>query len=190
MKDEKEMLLRIIEGDERAFSILVQEYWNTIFSHAFAYLKSVEKAEETTQDIFMRLWKARAGLGKIKSLDNYLFIIARNQIFNETRIRIAQLYAVDEKMEALNATPIQQTEFRETYQLLQQGVALLPGKRKRVFIMSRFEGMSNEQIASVLGMHKDTVYQYLVKALNFLKVYLHEHSDDLTVLIILLGGIS
>jgi RNA polymerase sigma-70 factor (ECF subfamily) len=190
MKDEKQLLLRITEGEERAFSILVHEYWNTIFSHAFAYLKSVEKAEEITQDIFMRLWKARAGLGKIKNLDNYLFILARNQIFNETRKRITQLYAVDEKMEALNATPVQQTEFRETYQLLQQGITLLPEKRKKVFIMSRFEGMSNEEIAAALGIHKDTVYQYLVKALSFLKIYLQEHSDDLIILIILLGSIS
>lgn len=187
---EKELLSRIAGGDEHAFGILVHKYWNTIFSHALAYLKSVEKAEEITQDVFMRLWKARGRVGDIKNLDNYLFILARNQIFNETRKRIDQLYAVDdENMEALSATPDQQTEFRETYQLLLKGVELLPEKRKRVFTMSRFEGMSNEQIASALGMHKDTVYQYLVKALNFLKLFLQEHSDNMVVIIIVLGGL-
>lgn len=44
--------------------------------------------------------------------------------------------------------------------------------------MSRLEGMSHEQIAQVLGIHKITVAQYIFKSRSFLKSYLKEHTDD------------
>lgn len=176
--NEKELLLKIAEGDEKAFNVLVHQYWNTFFSHALAYLKSVEKAEETTQDIFMRVWQARQTLPAVNSLKDYLFIVARNQIYNEARKKIMQLYLPLENQEAGYASPVQETEFKETYQLLLQGIEALPEQRRKIFKMSRLEGMSNKQIAANLSMHKDTVYQYIVKALNFLKIYLKEHYED------------
>lgn len=188
--NEKELLLRIAEGDEAAFGLLVRQNWNTIYSHALAYLKSVEKAEETTQDVFLQIWKTRKTLPTVNSLKNYLFIVARNQIYNEARKKIVQLYLPSEDLEAVNASPGQAAEFKETYQLLLQGIEQLPDQRRKVFKMSRLEGMSNEQIAAALGMHKDTVYQYLVKALNFLKVYLMEHGTHSLVLLIMLNSLS
>ncbi|MBC9929157.1 RNA polymerase sigma factor [Chitinophaga qingshengii] len=188
--NENDLLSRIARGEEQAFTLFVRAHWNTIFSHAIAYLKTVEKAEEVTQDIFMRLWKTREKLGSVKSLKDYLFIVARNQIYNEARKKIQQLYIPSDDLEADAATPDQYTEYRLTYQLLLKGVELLPEQRKKVFTMSRFGGMSNEQIAAALGMHKDTVYQYLAKAVSFLKVYMKEHSSDPILLIILFGGLS
>lgn len=188
--NESDLLSRISRGDQQAFTLFVRAHWNTVFSHAIAYLKTVEKAEETTQDIFMHLWKTREKLASIKSMKDYLFIVARNQIYNEARKKIQQLYLPSEDLEANTTSPDQHTEYRLTYQLLLRGVELLPEQRKKVFKMSRFGGMSNEQIAATLGMHKDTVYQYLAKAVSFLKVYMKEHSDNPILLIILLGGLS
>lgn len=188
--NESDLLSRISGGDQQAFTLFVRAHWNTVFSHAIAYLKTVEKAEETTQDIFMHLWKTREKLASIKSMKDYLFIVARNQIYNEARKKIQQLYLPSEDLAANTTSPDQHTEYRLTYQLLLKGVELLPEQRKKVFKMSRFGGMSNEQIAATLGMHKDTVYQYLAKAVSFLKVYMKEHSDDPILLIILLGGLS
>lgn len=169
---------------------MVQHNWNTIYSHALAYLKSVEKAEETTQDIFMRVWKARENLPGVNSLKDYLFIVARNQIYNEARKKIGQLYLPLNDQGASHASPVQEAEFKETYQLLLRGIEQLPEQRRKVFKMSRLDGMSNEQIAIALGMHKDTVYQYIVKALSFLKVYLKEHCEDSLLLLIVLHGFS
>ncbi|MHA4806994.1 RNA polymerase sigma factor [Flavitalea flava] len=184
------LLQRIANGDEQAFSAVLRKYWNTVFSHALAYLKSVERAEETTQDIFLKLWRSRSTLSEVKSLKNYLFIIARNHIYNEARKRIDRLFFPSDQIHAADPLPHQQTEYRETYQILLRGVELLPEKRKRVFKMSRFEGMTNEQIAESLGMHKDTVYQYLTKALGFLKVYVQENAGVPLWVIILIAEIK
>ncbi len=181
--DEKELLLRVQESDETTFELLLRTYWNTVFSHALAYLKSVEKAEELTQDVFMNIWKARKNLPAVQCFKDYLFITTRNRILNETRKRLSELYTnhLPDPLEV--ADPAGATEYRETYQILMQGIELLPEKRKRVFKMSRLEGMSNEQIAETLSIHRDTVYQYLAKSVAFLRLYLRDHAGY-TVLIL------
>lgn len=187
--NERKLLSCIAEGDEQAFGVLLQEYWRTIYSHAIAYLKSVEKAEETTQDIFMQIWNTRQTLPAVKSLKDYMFIVARNKIYNEARKKIAALYLPLENPETDNAFPDQQIEYKETYQILLRGIELLPEQRRKVFKMSRLEGMSNEEIAQALGMRKETVYQYVVKAQGFLRVYMKEHGQNSFILLILLNSL-
>jgi len=185
--DEDDLLQRIGKGEQRAFSEFVRRQWNTIYSHSLAYLRSAQRAEEVTQDIFLKVWLNREKLTEVRSQENYLFILARNHLVNETRKRIDQLYGQPSAAEASTAlTPDLQTEYKESYHLLLKGIELLPEKRKQVFKMSRLEGMSNERISTELGMHKDTVYQYITKALIFLRTYLREHSDDTALVILLL----
>lgn len=187
--DEKELLLRITRGDQPAFTEFVRRRWNTIYSHCLAYLRSAQRAEEVTQDIFLKVWLNREKLGEARSPEDYLFILARNHLVNETRKRIDQLYGQPSAAEvSTTLTPDLQTEYRESYRLLLKGIELLPEKRRLVFKMSRLEGMSNERISAELGMHKDTVYQYIAKALIFLKTYLREHSDDTALVILLLAS--
>jgi len=183
--DGKDLLERIGKGDQRAFARMVQSYWNTIYSQSLAYLKSAPRAEEVTQDIFMKIWNTREKLAGVRQLDNYLFIIARNQIVNETRRRIDIVYGQLDEQIAHSSSPDLQTEYRESYQLLLKGIEQLPEKRRQVFKMSRLEGLGNEEIAARLGIHKDTVYQYLVKSLLFLRTYMQEHMDKTLLLLFL-----
>jgi RNA polymerase sigma factor (sigma-70 family) len=182
-----DLLARIGRGDQRAFAEMVSTYWNTIYSQGLAYLKSAPRAEEITQDIFMKVWDTREKLPAVRNLDNYLFIIARNRIVNETRKKINLIYGPVEEQTETASTPDLQTEYRESYQLLLKGIGLLPEKRRAVFKMSRLEGMSNEQIAATLGIHKDTVYQYLIKSILFLRDYMQQHMGDTLLLLLLLG---
>ena len=171
-------MIRIGRGDQLAFAEMVRRHWNTIYSHGLAYLKSAPRAEEVTQDIFMKVWITREKLPEVRNLDNYLFIIARNHIFNETRKKITLVYGQVEERAETSALPDLQTEYKESYQQLLKGIELLPEKRRIVFKLSRLEGLSNEQIAARLDIHKDTVYQYLVKSLLFLRAYMQEHLGE------------
>ena len=176
--EDGDLLTRVTAGDQAAFAEIVRRYWNTIYSHGLAYLKSAPRAEEITQDIFMKVWITREKLAEVRNLDNYLFILARNQIFNETRKKINLIYGQVEERTETSFSPDLQTEYKESYQQLLKGIELLPEKRRVVFKLSRLEGLSNEQIATQLGIHKDTVYQYLVKSLLFLRSYMQEHIGD------------
>ena len=184
---DQELLARVTASDAAAFTELLRRHWNSVYSHALAYLKSIQTAEEITQDVFLNIWQARGRLHTVESFRDYLFITARNRIFNETRKKIIEFYTDRMVERSESRTPDQITEYRETFDVLLQGIAELPEKRQQVFRMSRLEGMSNDQIAAALGMHRDTVYQYLTKAVSFLKIYLRDHHGDTALFLLLLG---
>lgn len=187
---EQGLLDAVAEGDEQAFARLVRAFGDTIFSQSLAFVKSVPHAEELTQDIFMKVWRKREMLKEVEHFENWLFILARNMIFDSFKIKIncpLQFAGIEAGVDLM--TPDLHAEGRDTYQLLLKGIEQLPEKRQQVFRMSRLEGMSHEQIAQELGIHKVTVAQYIVKSLSFLKSYLEEHTGDTILVIILLRGL-
>jgi RNA polymerase sigma factor (sigma-70 family) len=169
-KEEESVALSLISaGDEAAFTLIVKKYWRNVYSHALTYLKYGPLAEEITQDIFMRMWDHRSKLEGVNSFENYLFILSRNCIVSALRKKLKEPTPLNENLaEEPLFVPDQQAEYKETYQCLLRGIELLPEKRKLVFKMSRLEGKTHEAIAAELGIHKDTVSQYIVKALVFL----------------------
>lgn len=188
--ERSETLVRVAAGDERAFAQLTRAYGDTIFSQALAFVKSVPQAEELTQDIFMKVWRNREKLTGVENFENWLFILARNLIFDSFKIKVNAPLEFAGSYDTEFITPDLQAEQRDTYRLLLRGIELLPEKRQQVFRMSRLEGMSHEQIAQTLGIHKITVAQYIVKSLSFLKSYLEEHTGDTILVIILLRGLA
>lgn len=127
------------------------------------------------QDVFVKLWKNRHELSAVRSIDNYLFIIARNTMISRIRARLREPgFISGQEKEDEHGRPDRLLEDKETLAILMEGIALLPAKRQEVFRMSRLDGLSNVAIAQQLGMNKDTVKQYLAKALVFLKAHMKE----------------
>jgi len=184
------LLQQVAKGDENAFAGLVRLYWKNIYAHALSWVRSAEEAEELTQDIFLKVWHAREQITRIENFENWLFIISRNTIVSAVRKKLNRpTFIQEQEMEERSLRPDALSESRQHYQVLLNGIGLLPEKRQEVFRMSRLEGLTHEQIAERLGIHKDTVAQYIVKAVAFLKSYLQEHIGDSLVVIILLGGL-
>lgn len=189
--NEQELLLQVAKGDEAAFATLIRYHWKNVYGHALAWLKSVEEAEEITQDIFLKVWNTRSRLAEVDNFENWLFIIARNAIASAFRRKIDKpSFLTDQEIEENSIRPDHLMERQQHYQILLAGINMLPDKRQQVFRMSRLEGLSHHEIASKLGMHKDTVAQYIVKAVGFLKSYLKEHIHDNLLIILLLGGLA
>lgn len=195
-----DLLSRVAEGDEKAFAALIRLYWKNIYAHALSWVRSAEEAEELTQDIFLKVWHSRETLPEMENFENWLFIISRNAILSAVRKKLSRPAFLQQQELEENSLrpdllsensqrPDLLSEKRQHYQVLLEGIALLPEKRQQVFRMSRLEGLTHEQIAERLGMHKDTVAQYIVKAVTFLKSYLREHIGDSLMVIILLGGL-
>jgi len=184
------LLRQIAEGDEKALAGLVRLYWKNIYAVALSWMKSAEEAEELTQDVFLKIWHSRGQISQVDHFENWLFIIARNTIVSAVRKKLNKpTFLQEQELEENSLRPDRLLESRQHYQVLLTGIGLLPEKRQRVFRMSRLEGLTHEQIAEQLGMHKDTVAQYIVKAVAFLKSYLHEHLGDALLVIILLASL-
>lgn len=171
--NEKELLLRVAARDQRAFTLLVEQYAATVYRHVLQYIKSAPLAEEITQDIFLKIWENVDALANLQSFAAYLHVITRNRTISELRKKLdGPVEAAIDEIEEKLLTPATQLEYRQLSDILQQGIELLPSRRKQVFKMSRFEGMTYEHIATELSISKGTVNEHIVEALAFLRGYL------------------
>lgn len=178
--DEKTILSSVISGDQRSFTVLVDFYWNSVYSHALAYTKSAARSQEITQDIFLKVWGKRSDLTEVREFKNFLFILSRNEIISAMRKKLMDVSGhdpLDRPEDTL--IPHLQLEYKESYSRFLAAMEKLPPTRKIIFKMSRMEGLKYEEIARKMNLSKNTVKEHIVLALSFVRTYLHTHSDFL-----------
>lgn len=186
--NESALLLRIADGDESSYTLLVERYWQKALQHALSFVKSYPIAEELTQDIFIQIWEKREKLSEVNSFNNYLFIVSRNLIISHIRKKLIETDSLkDEKLQELFFKPDEQYEFQELVEIINEGAALLQEPRRSVFLLSRMEGRDADYISKELGIATRTVRWHLVQALNFLRNYLHKHYHINLLTLISLG---
>lgn len=166
--------------------MLIRQYSSTVYFHCLSYLKSSDRAEELTQDIFLQIWRRQTKLKDIHSFKDYLFIVSRNMIYKSFRKKIremANLTGQDDLVASDQADL--QMDYKESYGILLKGICLLPEKRRQAFALSRFEGKTHEEIAGIMNIGKITVAQYIMFAVDFLKRYLKKNTEGAVLLCML-----
>ncbi|MRG45038.1 RNA polymerase sigma-70 factor [Chitinophaga sp. SYP-B3965] len=182
--NEKELLSRIVKGDESAYKMVFLQYWPRVYSTALIFTKVPALAEDAAQEVFAQLWIKRALLADVKEFRTYLFSMARNLIFNTLRTKIftgnfdeyLQEYFADSF-----ADPAALLEFKEAGQIIEKGIDQLTPQQQKVFRMSRFQGLSHAEIAKATGLSPRTVKNYMVAAIQSLRGHLDEQADSITI---------
>lgn len=172
LNKEEDLLLRIRKGDEVAFELLFYRYKGKIYDFVRRSLPAGEDAESMVQDVFTKLWINRHLLDPDKSLNAFLYRIARNEIFGHLRkVLVKRKYMEDLSfsLEGPVETTQRQIEYQELAALVAKLVEAMPERRRQVFLMSREEGLSYREIAVQLGISENTVDSQIRKALDFLK---------------------
>ena len=84
---EKELLRQLIRGDIAGYEVLFHKYYPTFFAFIKGMTKETVVAEDITQNIFMKVWLNRERLDAAKSIRNYLFVLAKHEIYNYFRTK-------------------------------------------------------------------------------------------------------
>ncbi|MGI0107030.1 RNA polymerase sigma factor [Salinimicrobium sp. WS361] len=184
--EDRLLVEQLRNGSERAFKSLYEKYRRDIYAYSRSLLKSDANAEEIVQDVFMKLWMHSQDLNSELSIKAYLFTIARNLSFNFLA-RAANNSSLREEIFYRSQTHSDST----THSLLdsdyesikERAIDLLPPKRRTIFLMSRKEHKSYEDIGAELNISVSTVKTQMSKALSTLREYLKLHTD-LTLVIL------
>ncbi len=153
------------QKDHKAFEELYQRHFASLFRYVFKVMQDKDTAEDLIQNIFMDLWN-RHPVTPITSLQAYLFGSARNQIAKEIR-RNKWNKTQLEYLENIHAT-LSTDEYMaelETRTHIESAILKLPQKCRHVFELSRFNYLSNKEIAGRLGISVFTVENHIKKAL-------------------------
>jgi len=186
----KELLIRIAEDDTKAFTQLFDKYWLQVFAHVRTYIKNTGQAEDITQDIFFSIWLNRSKLATVQDFEPWLFVVTRNRTISGMRKILKEtdhgISAIIPEIAAVPGdTPVDQLDYKQSRELLQQAVDQMPPRRRQVFQMSRQEGLTHQEIAEQLQISKATVNEHINEALTFLKAKLADYPGLFSALLLI-----
>ena len=193
LMDEREVVLRLIDGDEEAFCELYAAYKNRLLYFALKFVKSHEFAEDIFQDAFTVVWQTRRFINPEASFSSYLYTIVRNRILNQLR----DLANQDKLREQIFSQAVDYTNetkdeilVNDLRQFITRALQQLTPRQREIFEMSREQQMSHREIAESLGISVNTVQESISTSLRTLRTYLKKNSivgADLILLLICLN---
>lgn len=159
----------ISNGDEAAFAEYYTGFVDSLVRFLTKIVGNVEEAKEIAQDVFVKLWESRGKVDPDKQLDGFVYTTAKNMALNVIRKRQVHFKYHKERMSSAENADLSADEeiiSRETEILIRHVINNMPPQRRKAFEMSRYEGLSYEEIAREMGLSVDTVKTHIRLALK------------------------
>lgn len=184
MKDDN-LFIAINQGDPATFQQLYAQYYTALCVYARRFTRSKEIAEEVVQEVFLKLWEHQGRLSISGSLKSYLYTAVRNQCLDHLK-HLQVVHKFDEyyshllkeaedlyifSQESGDAIMIA----NELEKSVSEAIDSLPEQCKKIFKLSRFDGLKNKDIADKLGVTINTVQRQMSIALEKLRVTLKKY---------------
>lgn len=187
-----EFMRSFCSGREEAFVELYRRYRDRIYNFCRRMLRAPALAEEATQDVFLKLYRARAVYVARSRFSTYLYTIARNHCLN-LRARRTETLADEEIGERaerpsppVGRDPSRLLELGELRTALERALGGLPENQRAALILCHYDGLSQREAAEVLGLSESAVKALVHRSkesmLRALGSYLRDTSDASTLL--------
>ncbi len=180
---DKDILINDLSaGSKEAFEYLFTAYYPRLRNYASHFIADVDDVEDILQDCFVSLWNRRSMLTGI-SISSMLFTMVRNGCLNFLKHKaIAEGYNAQELRQLNGSEALYNYDFLGSadtellYDELQRQIAdvlqTLPERSRQVFVMSRFEGLKNKEIAERLDISVKVVEKHITKSLALLRKHI------------------
>ena len=186
---------RLAQGDERALAELHGRWARPLMAFLAGMCGDRSLAEDLTQEVFVRVWRAAPRYEPTAKFSTWLFHIARNHWLNEREKRMHRVRAFsldqaghDEDQPSLDVkdqdarTPDAEALDRELGKHIQRAVARLPEKLRETWVLAVSQGLPYQEVGEILSIPVGTVKSRMFQAMRAvrddLKPYLGEDCPD------------
>ncbi len=171
--NEKFLVKQLRKGNHLAFDSLFEIYFDRLFRFALSIVKNKDDAEELVQDVFVKVWQKRSTVNNHYSFKSFLFSVAYHTIISflrKKKLQISDLNDInidfsDNESNNADYTII----YNEQLQIIDDIIGSMPYMRQKIFRLSRYEGLSYAEIASKMGISKNTVENHISSALKYIR---------------------
>lgn len=186
--------LRFKNGDELAFEKIFKSNHRQIIGFCNQFITDWDKAQSLAQEAFINLWLNREKIETLNGIKAFLYTYAKSSCLNYIRHRKIiskyedlQLQSKEDQLnrEVLESFDFNSLEFIELEELIMRSINELPDQCRRVFMMSRFDGKMNKEIAEDLNITVKSVEANITRALKTLRLELAEYLPVILVQLIM-----
>jgi len=185
------LMLRVHNGDERAFEELYHRYYRKLLNFFYGMSRSGQMAEDLCQETFLRVWKLRRRYAATGPFSAYLFAFGRLVWLEEARRlgrhrRFHIPVSEDENWHFFAESPLccpdEMASRSEILERIFDALDVLPEEQRMVFVLQNIDGMTNEEISLAMQCPVNTVRSRKILAVKKLREALrglvHSHIES------------
>lgn len=174
--DPDQLWMDIRKGSKEALSRLFCVYYSHLFNYGFKVVPQQDFVKDSIQELFVILWSQRNKIDQAYSVKSYLFhslrrIMLRSMTRQRNRKNRNRAYAESYYEEVCNTEELMiQFETRQEKRAwLSEAVKSLSIRQKEAVFLKVYNGMSNTEIACIMGINQQSVYNHISKAIGKLQ---------------------
>lgn len=176
LTDNAILVQQLKDGDEKAYLYLLNTYHRRLHAYALSLVCDQDMAQDMVQNVFLKTWDFRHRLDPAFSIESFLFKSVYNESINYIQKNKAMMVLQKKYVESLGEVLNQTSEesYDKMLAIVDKEISQLPEKCKQVFILSKKEGLTNQEIAEHLSVSVKTVEAQITKAFSVLRMKLGE----------------
>ncbi len=159
-----ELIERCLKGDQAAWDQIVRQHWRKVFNLAYKFVGRHDEAEDLTQDIFLKIFKALHTFDRRANFQTWLISISRNLCIDHYRSVRKERETMARDVDASELTPVSrergphtQLEQLDLKHLIRLALAELPPTLRQAVVLRDLQEFSYQEIADQLGLPEGTV---------------------------------
>ncbi len=158
------LIERCLTGDQTAWELIVRQHWRKVFNLAYKFVGRHDEAEDLTQDIFLKIFKALHTFDRRANFQTWLISISRNLCIDHYRSVRKERETMARDVDASDLMPVSrergpyaELEQLDLRNLIRLALAELPPALKEAVVLRDLQEFSYQEIADKLGLPEGTV---------------------------------
>ena len=172
----EELMARIAKGDEDAFEILVNRHQNSILNLVYRFIGDRTQAKDLTQEVFIRVWQSAKSYEPKAKFTTWIYRITANLCFNELKSSRRRKWfsfnwSYEDGEHTFEETPSDSAPSAEDLLLekersrqISDALQSLPDNQRMALVLKRYDDLSYQEIAQIIGCSVSAVESLLVRA--------------------------
>jgi RNA polymerase sigma-70 factor, ECF subfamily len=158
------LIEQCLSGDQAAWETVVRQNWRKVFNVAYKFVGKHDEAEDLTQDIFLKIFKALASFDRRANFQTWIISISRNLCIDHYRSVRKERQTIAREVDAGDLQPMSSdrgpyaaAEHQDLRLLLRQSLQMLPVTLRTAVVLRDLQELSYQEIADRLGLPEGTV---------------------------------
>jgi RNA polymerase sigma-70 factor (ECF subfamily) len=158
------LIEQCLKGDQAAWETIVRQNWRKVFNVAYKFVGKHDEAEDLTQDIFLKIFRALGTFDRRANFQTWIVSISRNlcidhyrSVRKERQTIAREVDAGDLQPASPDRGPYQAAEHQDLRALLRQALQALPATLRTAVVLRDLQELSYQEIADQLGLPEGTV---------------------------------